>query len=102
MGNHSKYHCGSGAVIQYLTKHIQNQGVLVKDDSYDLLVVNGEGSMHHDSKAHIKKNKKVPYSVGGGDFAQAQTADFGFDMKVTPEIADKEIIKLKDLNIITL
>lgn len=70
-----------------------------KAAGYARVIQSGMGVVEEKNSLSIKKNKKVPYSVGGGDFAQAQTADFGFEMRVTPEIADKEIVKLKDLNI---
>lgn len=70
-----------------------------KAAGYARVIQSGMGVVEEKNSLAIKKTKEVPYSVGGGDFSQAQKANFGFDMKVTPEIADKEIVKLKDLNI---
>lgn len=50
LGDHSEYHAGCTAVIDYLKRAIEPLGSLVDGDDYDTLVVNGEGSMHHDSK----------------------------------------------------
>lgn len=55
IGDHAGYHCGSAAVTDWLTGMLREKGVLVTDDSYDVLVVNGEGTMHHDSKGQIRK-----------------------------------------------
>ena len=55
IGDHSSYHCGCRAVFSYLKNYLVEFGVLVNDSSYDVLVVNGEGSMHHDSLDCLKK-----------------------------------------------
>lgn len=51
IGNHSHYHCGSEAVFSYLSTFASKIGCVVGDeDDYDMLIVNGEGSMHHSSR----------------------------------------------------
>lgn len=55
-GNHSDYHCGSQAVAAFLTSSLSLVGDLVGDSCvYDVLVMNGEGSMHHGSRAFRRK-----------------------------------------------
>jgi hypothetical protein len=47
-GDHSSYHCGSAAVMDYLKFAIfQNAELVDPTAPFDVLVVNGEGSMHH-------------------------------------------------------
>lgn len=50
LGDHSDYHAGCTAVIDCLKKTIKPLGRVTDGQEYDCLVVNGEGSMHHDSK----------------------------------------------------
>ena len=47
----------------------------------------------------IVKNKTVPYSVGGGDFSKAKTANFSFNLSVKPSVANKEMVALDNLKI---
>jgi pilus assembly protein CpaC len=47
----------------------------------------------------LVKNKEVPYSVGTGDFAKPSSANFSFNLSVTPEVADKEVVKLQSLKV---
>jgi hypothetical protein len=46
-GDHSSYHCGSAAVTHMIVAELRRHGELVSNDDFDVLVVNGEGSMHH-------------------------------------------------------
>ena len=48
-GDHSKYHCGSAAAAQVIVAELRRHGEIVMDDQFDVLVMNGEGSMHHGS-----------------------------------------------------
>lgn len=66
IGDHSNYHCGSSAVMSYLKSYVQRKAIIVNDDSYDLLIVNGEGSMHHDSQAHTKKMEALEAAIKSG------------------------------------
>jgi pilus assembly protein CpaC len=47
-------------------------------------------------QAQIQKMLKQPFSLGTGEFTRAESADAGFDLKVTPTILSKERI---DMNI---
>ena len=57
-GDHSRYHCGSAAVVRHLTESLLGHGVITGGDDYDVMVMNGEGSMHHDS-AHYRQKIDV-------------------------------------------
>lgn len=63
IGDHRKYHCGCAAVSDYLTQQILRVGRLIPESdqqaAYDVLVVNGEGSMHHRSNAYHKKTQAM-------------------------------------------
>lgn len=56
LGDHSAYHCGSAAVMEVLNSRIGAAARIVSaEEPYDVLVINGEGSMHHRSTAHVGK-----------------------------------------------
>lgn len=59
-GDHSTYHCGSAAAFSVIVKEVSRYGQLVGEtEDYDLLVVNGEGSMHHSSGGFVKKMNQI-------------------------------------------
>lgn len=67
VGDHSKYHCGSAAVAGYIRHKLGEQCTVVEDgDDFDALVVNGEGSMHHDGPDCIRKMQEIERSVERG------------------------------------
>ncbi|MCC5980945.1 MAG: hypothetical protein JJU26_04430, partial [Oceanicaulis sp.] len=66
LGDHSRYHCGSKAVWEVLSREAARHGTLVSDDSFDLLVVNGEGSMHHGSAGCHRKIEAISEALGSG------------------------------------
>lgn len=70
-----------------------------KAAGYARVIQSGMGVVEEKQQLSIKKTRKVPYSVGGGEFSQASSADFGFNMSVKPSVADKEIVKLEGLSI---
>ncbi|MYM64711.1 glycosyltransferase family 29 protein [Pseudomaricurvus sp. HS19] len=59
VGDHSRYHCGSAAVVSFIKREMNVRGVVVKDDSYDVLIVNGEGSMHDNQDDFLYKMKAI-------------------------------------------
>ncbi len=60
IGDHSEYHCGSEAAFRAIWEEVRRHGNIVgAEGDYDLLVVNGEGSMHHDSKGCQRKMEEV-------------------------------------------
>ncbi len=48
LGDHSNYHCGSWAAIESIRQNCQRAGYRLagRYEAFDILVVNGEGSMH--------------------------------------------------------
>lgn len=68
IGDHSNYHCGSAAAFQAICTEVRRHGQIVDvgDDDYDLLVVNGEGSMHHDSKSCRNKMSQIQSALDTG------------------------------------
>ncbi len=66
VGDHSAYHCGCSAVVDYLRRQIKAVGVEVEHADYDVLVVNGEGSMHHQAINHQKKIREMTHAVISG------------------------------------
>lgn len=56
IGNHSHEHCGCAAVAEVIEQEIYRIGQLVDiREQHDILVVNGEGSMHHGSRNFLNK-----------------------------------------------
>lgn len=50
LGNHSSYHCGSDAVWRTIRRQIAQRAEIVDSwDDCDIVVMNGEGTMHHGS-----------------------------------------------------
>lgn len=59
-GDHSRYHCGSAAAFNAIRSEAARHGKIVKKgQEYDLLVVNGEGTMHHESSGFRKKMAEI-------------------------------------------
>lgn len=67
LGDHSKYHCGSAAAFRAIRAQVERYGKVVgKHDDFELLVVNGEGSMHHDSSGCRKKMAAIEEALRSG------------------------------------
>lgn len=67
LGDHSAYHCGSAAAFQAISAACRKAGSLVEhDEVFDILVVNGEGSMHHDSVTCRKKLLEIELALDAG------------------------------------
>jgi hypothetical protein len=66
VGDHSTYHCGSAAVAEVLRAELQAAGEIVDDADFDLLIVNGEGSMHHGSASARKKIAELASAQSAG------------------------------------
>jgi hypothetical protein len=45
VGDHRRYHCGSAAVSEYIRSTLAEHGFTVSKRDYDIMLVNGEGSM---------------------------------------------------------
>ena len=66
IGDHSDVHCGCQAVIDSIKHALPVGTVLVDNDDYDILLVNGEGSMHHDTGPFQRKMKDISASLDLG------------------------------------
>lgn len=65
-GDHSAYHCGSAAAFEAISAEAARHGQIVDGEEYDLLVVNGEGSMHHDSEGCRRKMAEIGAALNAG------------------------------------
>lgn len=63
LGDHAAYHCGSAAVTAYFEQQMAQVGHRVTHDQYAVLVVNGEGSMHHRSNAYLQKMRQITLAL---------------------------------------
>ncbi|WP_137156052.1 polysaccharide pyruvyl transferase family protein [Rhizobium sp. FKL33] len=68
-GDHSHYHCGSAAVTRSLLHHLAPVGVVVEDGDYDVVVMNGEGTMHSGGVGFHRKMKVLGSAVDAGKAA---------------------------------
>jgi Glycosyltransferase family 29 (sialyltransferase)/Polysaccharide pyruvyl transferase len=68
-GDHSHYHCGSAAVTRSLLHHLAPVGVVVEDGDYDIMVMNGEGTMHSGGVGFHRKMKALGSAVDAGKAA---------------------------------
>jgi hypothetical protein len=55
VGDHGGCHCGSAAGIRALGALLAPHEIVAEDADFDLLVVNGQGSMHHDRPQGLEK-----------------------------------------------
>ena len=66
-GDHSSYHGGSAAAFNVIKKEVMRAGEITEHEkNYDLLVVNGEGSMHHNSGGFRRKIRKIQSAINNG------------------------------------
>jgi pilus assembly protein CpaC len=70
-----------------------------KNAGYARIIQSGMVVTEENQQASINKTRRIPFSVGGGEFSQAKEAQLTFTMNVTPSVADKEIVKLAQLKI---
>ena len=67
IGDHSNYHCGSAAAWNVISAEAARHGRLVgPKETFDLLIVNGEGSMHHASGGFRKKMNEIERALDKG------------------------------------
>lgn len=60
MGDHAAEHCGCQAVTEVIHRNLSKHGVIVDHkDPYDVLIVNGEGSMHHGKRNFTYKMHQI-------------------------------------------
>lgn len=67
-GNHSRYHGGSAAVIRALRAIAVRKGwrLVGRDEKYDAMLMNGEGSMHHGARDFHRKMNKLASAIAAG------------------------------------
>jgi hypothetical protein len=65
VGDHSALHSGCAAVVDVI-KEFYKDHTFVDDESYDVLIVNGEGSMHHSSGGWHRKMIQLKKAVSYG------------------------------------
>lgn len=106
VGDHSVYHGGCRAVWEVLTNALSaNGGRIVGDDSdYDVLVVNGEGNMHHGSAGCRRKIAAIEAALREGRAAylvntvwQENPPDFDDLLKRCASISVREIMSRDEL-----
>jgi len=68
LGDHSRLHCGCKAVIDALENSARDRGwkIAKSYESYDILIMNGEGSMHDSCKGFYKKMSVLEKAVNKG------------------------------------
>src|SRR4051812_38998667 len=108
IGNHASYHCGSRAVMDYLRGVLPGDIVFDAPDAYDafrrrtdydVLVVNGEGSMHHGAPTFRLKMEVVSRAVSLGKKVhlvntlwQENPSDFDALLRHLKEITVREVL----------
>lgn len=66
-GDHSSYHCGSAAAFAVIRQEAERAGCIVHGSkNYDILVMNGEGTMHHGSRGSHQKMEKIRRALESG------------------------------------
>lgn len=65
LGNHSHLHCGCKAVVDSLEEAAKNRNweIVKSNRPYDILIVNGEGSMHDTQRTFLKKMSVLQKAV---------------------------------------
>ena len=66
LGDHSRVHGGCRAVWEVMLRAAKRQGLDVVETDYDALIVNGEGSMHHDRISAMRKLEALKEAVDTG------------------------------------
>lgn len=105
IGDHSAYHCGSAAAWQAISAACQRVGDIVEGDDFDILVVNGEGAMHHDSRTFRKKLAEIDAATASGKKAylmntvwQANPTEAAEVLRRCERITVREIMSQQELS----
>lgn len=106
-GNHSNCHCGSKAVWQTLKDYLVKNKYFIVDslDEADMVIINGEGSMHHNSRdCRIKLNMIETVASLGKNISLINTvwqdnsaSNVGDKLKYISKIVTREVMSCKDL-----
>ncbi|WP_439574324.1 polysaccharide pyruvyl transferase family protein [Phreatobacter sp.] len=105
LGNHSAYHAGAAAVWSVLNASIASAGMEIVDTGdFDLLVVNGEGSMHHSRPTFHRKMQFLRTAVERGKKAylvnsvwEANSNEYDDVLRALDGIVVREILSAEDL-----
>lgn len=105
IGDHSTLHCGCQAVMAYL--HLLLDGKyqrVAAGEEYDILIVNGEGSMHDNAKDHKMKLDHIKAAQLAGKPAylinsvwQNNNRSYDAVLKQIPNIVVREPASQRDL-----
>lgn len=106
IGDHSAYHCGSAAAFSALSAACLRTGRVVGEGSpYDVLVVNGEGSMHHDSVTCRKKLCEIQSALESGKQVyvtntvwQANAPEAADILKQCDRVTVREVLSAEELS----
>lgn len=105
-GDHARYHAGGAAVMQGLRRVLSENDWIPtgRDQQYDILVMNGEGSMHHGSGAFHKKMKQLAKAMADGKPAflvnsvwQDNPSEYDDVLRALSGITVREIYSQRDL-----
>lgn len=104
IGDHSDVHCGCRAVMSVIYKSLPADVILTDGDNFDILVVNGEGSMHHTTGPCRKKMKEMHSAVQLGKRVflinsvwQENTTQFNETLRCIEKIYTRECMSRDDL-----
>lgn len=106
LGDHSSFHCGCSAVWQAINQIAAAKGwrVAKRGGSYDALAVNGEGSMHHSSRAFHEKMGWLREAVDAGKPAylvntvwQENTSEYDDVLRRLSGVIVREKLSQRDL-----
>ncbi len=106
LGDHSKLHCGCQAVMETLKEQSQKKNWKIARcyQKYNILIVNGEGSMHHNSNHFVNKMQILQKAVDFGIPAylvntvwEENTNEYDSVLKRLAGISTREILSQKEL-----
>ncbi len=103
-GDHSDYHCGSSAVSRHICQQLQRDGVLSEVGDADVIVMNGEGSMHNGKPQFAKKMQYMRSMLDAGKAVylvntvwQNNPSDYDDVLQRLSGIQVREVMSQKDL-----
>ena len=104
-GDHSAYHCGCAAVWEVLRRAVSANGCeITADGDYDVLVMNGEGSMHHGRPTFHRKMQEIEAALALGKQAylvnsvwDSNPSDYDHVLRRLSGISVREAASARDL-----
>lgn len=103
-GDHSSYHCGSAAAVQTIAAELRRRGEIVTAGNFDVLVVNGEGSMHHGGEAFVEKMRLIEAAIAAGrptflinSVWQGNPHDFDSALAQCRQVVVREVLSQRDI-----